>query len=72
MLPYSNVVFQCYDEFKNVFLFYLYGCFTCTNICTLYEYLLPQRQKGGIRSPGTGIIDGCEPPCGWPDSALKL
>ena len=26
--------------------------------------LVPMKARRGVRSPGTGVKDGCEPPCG--------
>ena len=31
-----------------------------------------QRQDEGVRSPGTGVIDGYEPPCGYWESNPSL
>jgi hypothetical protein len=39
--------------FNDLFLFYMHWCFDC--MCVLHE---------GIGSPGIGVIDSCELPCG--------
>lgn len=30
-----------------------------------YRHAVPLQAKEGVKSPGTGVIDGCEPPHGW-------
>ena len=37
----------------------------CQHVCmyTVYAWY-PQRPEEDIGSPGTGVTDGCEPPCG--------
>ena len=35
--------------------------------------LVPEEPEEGIGSPGTGVTDGCEPPCGcWEQSSCPL
>jgi hypothetical protein len=51
---------QVLDSFN-----YRYECFARMYVC---EYLWacrgPQRSEEGIRSPESGVMHGCEPPCG--------
>lgn len=44
-----------------LFLFSVYGCFACVCVSV---YLVAQRPKEGSKSLGSGVRDGCEPPCG--------
>lgn len=39
---------------------FLYVCMYIT-----FSALCPQRPEEGVVFPGTGIRDGCGPPCGW-------
>jgi hypothetical protein len=36
-----------------------------------YVCLIPLRSEEGIGSPGTGVIDGCESPCGCWELSLE-
>jgi hypothetical protein len=38
----------------------------------MHVYLFPQRLEEDIRGPGTGVVDGCELPCGCWESNLGL
>lgn len=54
--------------FRNMYLFYLYVCvFVCVRVClSVYIHTMymqePLKARTGIRSPGNGAIDVCEPP----------
>lgn len=53
---------------KNKFPFYMYGCFACMYVsCTVCMPDTHGGQKGGVISPGTGVIVSCEIPCGCLD-----
>lgn len=46
----------------------------CISVCVYYVHAwCPRRPEEGVRSPGTGVTGGCEPPCGcWqPHSPLQ-
>ena len=45
------------------YLFYVYGCLVCMYVYHIHAWCL-RRSDVGIRSPGTGVIDGCELPHG--------
>ena len=49
------VFFVCF------FAFNVYGCFVCIYV-HVHSWCL-QRLENGARSSGTGVKDGCEPPC---------
>jgi hypothetical protein len=50
-----------------IYLFYVYKCFACMYVCTLYTCLVPIRgQEEAIRSPG------CKPPFGFWGLNLSL
>ena len=75
-------------NFIERFVLYVYECFACGYVCTLCVCthvhaclcLHPLGSKKGIESPGTEVIDGCEPPCDcsginfglWQDLSLYL
>ena len=40
-------------------MFFLHACFCTTGL------KFQKRLEEGIRSPGSGVTDGCEPPCGY-------
>ena len=46
-------------------LLYVYGCFACMCVYTMYMPGSPRRPEEGIGFLGTGVADGCEPPCGY-------
>lgn len=46
----------------------MYGCFACMYVsCTVCMPDTHGGQKGGVISPGTGVIVSCEIPCGCLD-----
>lgn len=46
-------------------LFYAYDCFVCMKVCLYTKRLcFLWRIEEGIKSPGTGVADGCELLCG--------
>ena len=47
-----------------LFLFYVYECFPACMSVYHIPAQCPGRPEEGIRSPGTGAVDGCELPCG--------
>ena len=47
------------------FKFYVHECFAHMYICVLCVYLVPVRSEEGVGFPGTGGMDGGEPPCGY-------
>lgn len=58
-----DILFMKSLSFKlNLFiLFYSYECLACMYVCVLDVCLVPTEVK---RSPGTGVMDGCESRCG--------
>lgn len=42
---------------------YLYGYFTCMCICALCVYLVIVEPEQSVRTTGSDITSGCEPPC---------
>lgn len=44
-------------------IFYVYG-YACICFCTMCMAGTRGRPEEGVRIPGTGVIDSCEPPCG--------
>ena len=42
----------------------------CMYMCHVHVVPMEARDGGSVRSPGTGVIDGCEPPCGCWESNL--
>lgn len=42
-------------------MLYVYECFACMYVYVAHACCL-QRLEEGVRSPGTGVKDGCEPP----------
>lgn len=46
-------------------------CFTCLYFCWPLVYLVPMEVSRTIRSPGSGVRGGCEPPCGCRESNLS-
>lgn len=45
--------------------FYVYDSFSCMCACISQVYLVLWKPEG-MRIPGIGVIDGCNPPCeGW-------
>jgi hypothetical protein len=50
------------QQVSPLFLNYLFVCFRCNFVC---GYVSPPfGPEEGVEIPGTGVIDGCEPPCG--------
>jgi hypothetical protein len=49
---------------KILWFHYGCGCFTCMYAFVPHAYLVPQRGRKGIGTPGTDVTDGCELPCG--------
>lgn len=49
--------------FKDLFIFILCIWVLCPHVCAPHACL--QRAKCGLGSSGTGIMDGCESPCGF-------
>ena len=45
------------------------GCFGCI-MSVHHKYAMPMEPEEGVRSPGTGITDSCEQPCGCQKSKL--
>ena len=45
---------------------YVRALWVCMYICifTIFVPGPPESQKKVVRAPGTGVMDGCEPPCG--------
>lgn len=42
-------------------------------ICILSVCLVPTKLEEGLGSPGTGVLDGCKPPCGhWGSNTCPL
>jgi len=44
-------------------------CFMCMNVLPTCSYVrnmheVPEEAQRGLKSPGTRVTDGCEPPCG--------
>lgn len=48
-----------------LFLVYVYECFVCAYVCVLHDGLISAEVKTGCWSPGSGVIDSCEEPCGF-------
>jgi hypothetical protein len=46
-----------------LFLRFMWGDVFCLYVFSVTHVCL-QRSEKDLRSPGTGIADGCEPPCG--------
>lgn len=40
-----------YFFFKDLFLFYVYGCFACTHVCGTHVYLVPMKTRRGHQIP---------------------
>lgn len=58
MLLYTFNVYYC------LFLFYVYDCLS-TYVTGYYIYIwCPKSSEEGVSSPGSGVMDLCEPPCG--------
>jgi hypothetical protein len=57
LVIYSNILSSYAFLKKNIYLFSFYACVSVYHLCAVVE------AKEGIRSPGTGVADGCEPPC---------
>lgn len=47
----------CPTELSFVYYMCMYVCIPC--VCQVR----PQRAEEGVRSPGTGVVDGCKVPC---------
>lgn len=48
----------------------MYGCFVSLNVCAPHVHLMPME---GVRFPGSGGTDGCEPPWGgWESNSAPL
>ena len=55
---FGHCTFTFKDIFKSV------SIFACTHWCVCTKCMqCPQRTEEGARSPGTGVTDGCGPPC---------
>ena len=39
--------------------------FACIYVCVPCVCLVPTEERIGVRSPETGVTDGCEPTCGF-------
>lgn len=51
---------------RDFFWFSMYECFTCMYVCVPRAFLVPMEARIGYTVfPGTGIMDGCEPPYVW-------
>jgi hypothetical protein len=50
------------QTFERFILLYMYECFACVHIHEIRVCL--KRSEEDRRAPGTGVTDGCEPPCG--------
>lgn len=59
-------LFPAFSDCKTFFLglFYVYECFANICICVPHACLVPVRFRKGCSVPGTGVMDGCEPPLG--------
>lgn len=50
----------------------VFGYFTCIYVCVSCVYLVPTESKGRYQSPGTGVINSHELPCGcWELNTLE-
>lgn len=47
--------------FKIFHLYYVYRCFTRMYVCGLYAYLVFVKARKGTGSPGSAVVDDCEP-----------
>lgn len=55
-----------------ILLFYVYECLACMFVCvSCVGTWGPGVTEEGVRSPGTGVMNGCEPPCGCWDPLQK-
>lgn len=61
----QRAIFECLSDL--VILFYMYECLTCIYICVPHAVLLPPTTRLGMRVgfPGSGVVDGCKPFCGY-------
>lgn len=44
----------------HLFIFYMYGCFNCLYVCAPHECLVSIESEECVRSPFTGVTDGCQ------------
>lgn len=44
---------------------HVYEYFACVYSCVPSACLVSPESEGGVRAPGTGVIDSWEPPCGF-------
>jgi hypothetical protein len=47
----------------HLFCFLCMNAFACMCICVLCAWMVPTEEDEDIRSSGTVITNGCEPPC---------
>lgn len=78
--PFGSISFSVNTLYKfgfnHVYSWYIFffcfklNFFLCVWLLPAYTYVhhmhtyCPQKFKEGAESPGTGVISGCEPPCG--------
>lgn len=59
----SQLIYVSFFKKLYLFLFYVWGCFTCMCICITLTYLVSKEVRKDVRSPGAGVRNSCEPPC---------
>jgi hypothetical protein len=66
--PVLYLIIHLYLYFLYILLSFFFMCGDILPACMSLYYICdwyPQRPEEGVRSPGIGVTDGCEPPCGY-------
>lgn len=66
----DGVVMVMVKKVHFIIILFLYGYFVCMCVCTVVHAWCPQKPEESIRSPETGVTNGCEPPCRFRNSNM--
>lgn len=62
LTPCFPFFFHSFPSFKIFTLFYVHERFAWMSVCVPHTWLVLMEFRGGIRYPGTGVMNVCEPP----------